>query len=151
GFLLTGEPQYLEPMEAGLGDARTRLDELVAIYRQLDPGELPALQSAQQDLADKTQEMLQSVALHRAGQSRQALELVKSDLGLRKMEALANTLGGLRARERERVSTGLAEWDAAMRLNTIIGLSSMLFTIVVLIALGLLVTRDIRRRDGFAT
>lgn len=151
GFLLTGEPQYLEPMEAGLGDARTRLDELVAIYRQLDPAELPALQSAQEDLADKTQEMLQSVALHRAGQQRQALELVKSDLGLRKMEAIASTLGALRAHERERVSTGLAEWDAAMRLNTIIGLGSMLFTIVVLIALGLLVTRDIRRRDGFAT
>src|SRR5690606_16849405 len=39
----------------------------------------------------------------------------------------------------------------AMRWSTIIGFGSMVFTIAVLVVLGLLATRDIRRRENFAT
>lgn len=151
GFLLTGEEQYLTPMDAGLADAHAHLDELSLIYRDLDPVELSHLESAKADLVVKGQEMQQSVALYKEGQAARALELVKSDLGLHRMTAIAQTLEGLRARERGRVYTGLAEWDSAMRLNSTISFGSMLFSIAVLIALGLLVTRDIRRRESFAT
>lgn len=151
GFLLTSEEPYLAPMEAGLADAQTRLDELVAIYRQLEPSETNAIEAAKSDLAARMQEMLQSVALQRDGRPANALQLEKSDVGLHRMQAFVQGLEALRSRERERVLTGLAQWDSAMRLNTIIGFSGMLFTIAVLIALGLLATRDIRRRESFAT
>jgi len=151
GFLLTGEEQYLAPMDAGISDAQTRLDELIAIYRDLDPAEVGVLDGIKADLAVKVPDMLQSIALRRSGATGQALELVNSDVGLRKMEAISEAVDGLRTRERQRVEQGIASWNAAMRWSTIIGFGSMLFTIAVLVMLGLLATRDIRRRENFAT
>lgn len=151
GFLLTGEEQYLAPMDAGISDAQTRLDELIAIYRDLDPAEVNVLDGIKAELAVKVPDMLQSIALRRSGATGQALQLVNSDVGLRKMEAISEAVNGLRARERERVDQGIASWNVAMRWSTIIGFGSMVFTIAVLVVLGLLATRDIRRRENFAT
>lgn len=151
GYLLTGEDQYLLPLDASIDGARIMLDELFALYRRLDPEVIPVLEGVQLDLADKVTEMKESVALLKDRRPRDALALVKSDIGLHKMSAIATALEGLRARERERVLAGLNEWDAAMRLNTVIGAAGMLFTIGVLFITGLLATRDIRRRESFAT
>lgn len=151
GFLLTGESQYLAPMEAGLAEAHARLDELVTIYRTLDPAQIPVLEGVREDLSDKVTEMRSSVALLKDGRGAAAVDLVKADVGLRMMRAITAALDGLRLQERERVLVGLGQWDSAMRLNTWISLGSTLFTIAVLVALGLLATRDIRRREGFAT
>src|SRR5690606_35905442 len=63
GFLVTLEEQYLAPVSAGLADARSRLDELAAIYQQLDPEQVPVIERVRADLADKAEEMLQTVAL----------------------------------------------------------------------------------------
>lgn len=151
GFLLTGEEPDLAPMDAGLTDAHRHLDALVTLYRQLDPAQLPQLESAQAELVAQAQEMRQSVALYKEGQPVRAQQLATSGPGLHKMNVFARSLDALRTQERNLVSSGMAARDSAMRLNTIIGLGSMLFSIAVLVVLGLLVTRDIRRRDGFAT
>src|SRR5690606_23129616 len=60
GFLVTLEEEYLAPMNAGLADARSRLDELQAIYQRLDPAQVPVIEAVQANLADKAEEMLQS-------------------------------------------------------------------------------------------
>ncbi|HXC59394.1 MAG TPA: CHASE3 domain-containing protein [Steroidobacteraceae bacterium] len=151
GFLLTGEAKYLAPLEMGLVDARARLDELMLRYQKLAPEEVKVLQQVVEDLRIKAQEMRQSVALLKQGKPREALALVKSDLGLYQMFAISTSLESLRGRERERVLAGLNQWGEALRVNTIINVCGMVFTIGVLIILGLLVTRDIRRREGFAT
>lgn len=149
GFLLTGESQYLAPMDAGLADAQTYLDELVLLYRRLDPEAIPVLEGVRHDLDRKMQEMQQTVTLLKQGQARQSLDLVKFDVGLKMMRSMSDALGALRTRERDKVLAGLSKWDSAMRLNTMISLGSMVFTILVLMTLGLLATRDIRRRESF--
>ncbi len=151
GFLLTGEEQYLAPMDAAIADAQTRLDELVVIYRDLDPSGLPVLETIKADVAAKSRDVMQSIALHRNGATEQALELVKSDVGLRLMDSIRDNVEALRAQETARVHEGIATWDAAMRWSTYVGFVSMIFTIAVLVTLGLLATRDIRRRENFAT
>ncbi|MFO7325826.1 MAG: CHASE3 domain-containing protein [Pseudomonadota bacterium] len=151
GFLVTLEEQYLAPVNAGLADARSRLDELAAIYQQLDPEQVPVIERVRADLADKAEEMLQTVALAHDGERDRAVELVKADVGLHKMQAIAAALEELRERERRQVLQGIAAWDSAMQLNTIISFAGTVFTIAVLVVLGLLATRDIRRREGFAT
>lgn len=151
GFLVTREEEYLAPMNAGLADARSRLDELQAIYQRLDPAQVPVIEAVQANLADKAEEMLQSVALVRVGRAREAVALVKSDVGLHKMQEIATALEALREQERMHVLEGIARWDSAMRLNTMISVAGMLFTIAVLVVLGLLASRDIRRRETFAT
>lgn len=151
GFLLTGEEQHLAPMEAGLSDAHRNLDALAPLYRQLDPPELARLESAQAELVARTQEMQQSVALYEEGQAVRAQQLATSGPGLHRMSVFFQSLDALRTQQRHRVSSAMSAWDSSMRVNTIIGLGSMLFSIALLVVLGLLVTRDIRRRDSFAT
>src|SRR5690606_5749874 len=53
-------------------------------------------------------------------------------------------------RERERVFDGMDRWTADTRLNTLINLLGTVFTIAVLVVLGLMATRDLRRREGYA-
>jgi signal transduction histidine kinase len=150
GFLLTGEAKYLEPLDSGLMEARERLGDLMDRYQRLAPQEVKVLQQVAEDLRIKAGEMRESVSLLKAGRARSALAVVKTDLGLYQMKAISSALEDLRARERERVLTGLNQWTEALRLNTIINICSMVFTISVLVILGLLATRDIRRREGFA-
>jgi signal transduction histidine kinase len=151
GFLLTGEQKYLTPLESGLAEARSRLDELAVHYRKLDPGQLPVLDRLQEDLDVKALEMRQSVGLLKQGKPREALAVVKSDLGLYQMFAISEALETLRARELAQVLAGLNAWEAATHVNTIINTGNLVFTIAILLILGLLATRDIRRRNIFAT
>lgn len=151
GFLLTGEAKYLPPLEDGLAKARDTLQELEDRYQLLEPAEVPVIRQVEQDLEVKAGEMRESVALLRQGRPHDALALVKSDLGLYQMFAISEAFGSLRERERERFEQGLREWRDATRLNTVINAAGMTFTIVVLLFLGLVISRDIRRREGFAS
>jgi signal transduction histidine kinase len=150
GYMLTGEDLYLQPMESGLDGARGRLNELAALYSRLDPEEVSILERVAQDLEVKAGEMQASVEMVREGQRKLALEVVKLDMGLYRMHAISEALSSLRERELDRLYNHLRQWVSTTRLNTVINVSSMLFTILVLLVLGLLASRDIRRRENFA-
>jgi signal transduction histidine kinase len=150
GFLLTGEARYLAPMEAGIAASDTAVADLVTRFGKLAPEELPVLQSVQQDLRSKADEMRRSVGLLKENQPFMAMALVKSDLGLRLMGSIKTALEGVRERERARIFNGIDRWKQATRLNTLINLVGTLFTIAVLVVLGLLASRDLRRRESYA-
>jgi signal transduction histidine kinase len=66
------------------------------------------------------------------------------------MQAISAALSALREREYDRLQRGLREWEDTTKLNTVLNVSSMVFTILLLLILGLLASRDIRRRETFA-
>jgi signal transduction histidine kinase len=150
GFLLTDDEKYLPPLESGLDQTSQRLAELRERYSHMDPQQLPVLDGVAANLAIKSQEMRQSVALLKADKLQQALAVVRSDLGLRQMKAIRDALESLRARERARVLAGLDAWKQATHVNTLINTGNLVFTIGILLVLGLLVARDIRRRESYA-
>lgn len=150
GFLLTGETKFLAPLETGLAAAQDSLRQLIVRYEKLSPEELPALRQALADLIGKGEEMRHTVNLLREGKPQDSLAMVKSDLGLNLMLAIEQSLEGVRMRERDRIFKGLDRWTEATRLNTVINAVGTLFTIAVLIALGLMASRDLRRREGYA-
>jgi signal transduction histidine kinase len=151
GFLLTGEEQYLPPLETGLAVTENRLRDLEERLRTLAPDELHVIQGVEDDLRVKAKEMRDSVGLHLEGRPGEARALVKQGLGLYQMFAISQALDSLRSREYERFETRLAEWEEATRANFLINLGSMLFTVALLLVVGLLATRDLRRRETFAT
>jgi signal transduction histidine kinase len=151
GFLLTGDEKYSTPMESGLVGTRARLDELESRYQSLAPEEVAVIRGVEEDLEVKVREMEESVALLRQGKPHEALAVVQSDLGLYQMYAISQALDSLRAREHDRFLLGLRQWSNAIRANTLINAAAMVFTIMVLLTLGLLASRDIRRREGFAS
>jgi signal transduction histidine kinase len=150
GFLLTGEAKYLTPLDAGIEDARAGLDEAIRRFRTLAPGEVALLQKVRADLDSKSEEMHRSVTLLKQNQPFMAMALVKSDVGLYLMSSMENALESVRTRERARIFAELNVWTESIRLNTIINLCGALFTICVLITLGLLASRDLRRRQVYA-
>lgn len=151
GFLLTGEEQYLPPLEAGLAMTQNRLRDLEVRLGALDPEELTVIRGVEEDLDVKAREMRESVRLYKEGRADEARALVKRGLGLYQMFAISQALDSLRSREYERFEVRLADWEEATRANFLINLGSMLFTVALLLVVGLLATRDIRRRETFAT
>jgi len=151
GFLLTGEEQYLPPLEAGLAMTQNRLRDLEARLGGLDPEELPIIQGVEEDLDVKAREMRESVRLYKEGRADEARALVKRGLGLYQMFAISQALDSLRSREFHRLEDRLADWEQATRANFFINLASMAFTVLLLLVVGLLATRDIRRRETFAS
>src|SRR5690606_11743708 len=119
--------------------------------RTLAPEELPVVQGVEEDLEAKTREMRDSVSLQLEGRPEEARAMVKQALGLYQMFAISQALDNRRSRECERFETRLAEWEQATRANFLINLGSMLFTVALLLVVGLLATRDLRRRETFAT
>ena len=67
GFLLTGETKYLTPLEAGIADARTGLDDAIRRLQKLSPDDVTSLQQVRADLDSKAEEMRRSVALLKQG------------------------------------------------------------------------------------
>ncbi len=155
GFLLTGEEKYLPPLETGLaatqgGGGGGFSASCTLRYQQLDPSQLKVLDGVTEDLKVKAGEMRQSVALLKAGKPHEALALVKTDLGLYQTFAIIKALEAMRANEREQVSQGLDTLEKSIQHNTLINTGNLVFTIAILLLAGLLVTRDIRRRNNFA-
>jgi signal transduction histidine kinase len=151
GFLLTGEEKYSVPLRTGYEQTTSRLDELVERFSKLQPEEARVLESLRPQVNAMFAEINRSVALLREGQPVEALRLVKTDVGLDRMQKIRETLEGLRQRERDRILDGISRWTEAMRLNTLISLAGAIFTCGVLVLTGLLASRDIRRRNEFAT
>lgn len=151
GFLLTGEEQYLPPLESGLAMTQNRLRDLESRLGRLAPEELPVIQGVEEDLDVKAGEMRESVRLQKDGRAEEARALVKRGLGLYQMYAISQALEALRSREYQRLEARLADWEHATRANFFISLAGMVFTVLLLLVVGLLATRDIRRRETFAS
>lgn len=150
GFLLTEDGKYLAPFDGGLDATRGRLAQLRDRYLALDATRLPVLDGISAALDSKAREMQQTVALQREGRRDQAMQLVKSNVGLDQMFAISQSLEALRERERQDVLSKLDAWNRATRINTFINTGNLVFTVLLLLVLGLLATRDIRRRNIFA-
>ncbi len=151
GFLLTGEEQYLSPLESSLAETNEVLASLRAHYARVDPDQTRVVDGVIADMEIKAKEMRDSVALLKAGKPHEALALVKSDLGLYQAQSVTNAMDGLRVHEREVITAQLETWEKTVRINSLINTVNMVFTLGILVVLGLLATRDIRRRNVFAT
>jgi signal transduction histidine kinase len=147
GYLLTGETQYIEPYDESSRRAATLVDELIERYSVEEPAEVAALQGVKTRLEVKLDETEETIGLMRAGRPREALATIKTDMGLRYMREVRDELEALRARERDRVYDTLVDWNRGLRVNTIINASTTAFTVLLVVLVGFLATREIRRRQ----
>lgn len=151
GYILTGEPRYLEPYGESSRRAGELIDTLIERYAAEEPSEVAALQGAKTRLEVKFGEVDETIRLMRAGNARDALATIKTDMGLRYMREIRDELEALRTRERDRVYQTLADWNRGLRVNTLINGSSTAFTVLLVLLVGLLATREIRRRQVVTT
>ncbi len=146
GYLLTGERQYAQPYERARGNAQLLIATLLQRYAVQDAAELPALRNVEKSIRSKVAEMDQTLAMMNEGRARDALSYVKTDVGLHRMSNIRMALEQLRTRERQRIYDGIAIWTDSVRVNRIINAASTVLNLLLLVAVGLLATREIRRR-----
>jgi signal transduction histidine kinase len=147
GFLLTGEAKYAEPYDQGRTEATLLVAHLVQSFSGRNSEELPALKAVQNRIGEKFAGMDETLRMMRSGSPREALAAVKTDVGLYQMREIRDELEALRARERARIYASLTEWKREIRVNSLINLVATAFILVLLIVVGLLATRELRRRQ----
>jgi signal transduction histidine kinase len=151
GYLLTGEPQYAEPYGEARRSALQQLDGLIRRYEATDLEEVAVLQGVRTRLDVKFAETDETIRLMHEGRTHDALAAVKTDVGLYYMREIRDELTSLRGRELERLYSTLVDWNQGLRVNTLINAATTVFTVALLLLVGLLGTREIRRRTAAAS
>jgi len=123
GFLLTGDPAYLEPYEA----ARTRLDADIV---RLDaaslttPERMNRIGRIRQLAGAKLGELSHTIALRRSGQAEAALQTVRTDQGKQAMDETRAEVNALQsateaALTQARIDIRAAAWAGVVGLSTL--------------------------------
>jgi PAS domain S-box-containing protein len=112
GYLLTGADEFLEPYRAATGTGgppvihRPPIDRLLATMRaipQASSTELRLLERIGTLVHEKLDELQHTIDLRRAGKVDEAIALVREGRGKRTMDALRETLSGMRLEERRQL------------------------------------------------
>jgi CHASE3 domain sensor protein len=109
GFVLTGDEDYLEPYN----NAKVALPGEFKSARPLIAGNLEQqrrLDALEQLAAEKMQELAETVANRRAGDSAGALAIVRSDRGKKTMELIRPTIADMQRDERSMLAARQKEW-----------------------------------------
>jgi signal transduction histidine kinase/DNA-binding response OmpR family regulator/CHASE3 domain sensor protein len=141
GYLLTGRETYLEPYS----EARASIPGQVQELRRLtlsNPRQQQLLSEVERLANDKLSELQTSVDLKRAGESERALELVLSDRGRLTMDRVRDVTSQFLDEDRTLLASRLAATSKASELTVAIVLGGSAILFVLIIAAGLLTSRD---------
>jgi PAS domain S-box-containing protein len=98
GFLLTGDPGYLEPYEQSVKRVWQQFSELQTLTAD-NPGQQSRLQVLHRQLEDKLAELATTIDLARGGDLKGALDVVRGGQGKVLMDAVRDTVAGMDAEE----------------------------------------------------
>ncbi|MEO8155366.1 MAG: CHASE3 domain-containing protein [Rhizobacter sp.] len=116
GYLLTNRKEYLVPYDKAIqtiGESFTYLDQ----YYSKDANSALVVGKLHTLIDAKLSELSETMRLHDEGKLEAATQLVLSDIGKEKMEALRQLTAELVARETWRVDTGRTEIDQTLMLT----------------------------------
>jgi signal transduction histidine kinase len=140
GFLLTEEAPYLEPYERAvplIPDAMTRMQTLAA--------RTPRIQGAMQEVSalfqGKMDELARTIALVKAGQRAQALEVVRGDQGKLAMDGIRRILTAVIAESDRHVAALLEEGRRATQALFWVNTSSSVLIVLLAVAAGWTIAR----------
>jgi signal transduction histidine kinase len=140
GYLLTGEPKYLEPYVR----ARTRLDADTTALRRAIGDDAPQhlrLDSLDALIRRKLQELAETIELRRTQGMAPSLALVQTDRGKAVMDSIRLLLGAMTTEERSRLDQRNASEFARGRMVTLILVLGSLVAATLSLLLGMMLYR----------
>jgi methyl-accepting chemotaxis protein len=146
GFLLTGEPRYLEPYTLA---ARSIADGVKALRKLTadNPNQQRRLDAIEPLIAAKQDELKETIALRAKGLE-PALEVVRTDRGKKAMDDIRKLVGEMEDEERELLRRRDAESQGTAGATLGILTYGTLAALVLAIAAAALITRGITRSVG---
>jgi signal transduction histidine kinase len=145
GYLLTNGPEYLTPYRNAGRDVQDGVARLQDMYRRLDDSINQArIKQLSLDLSAKLSELEEVIALHDAGRSLPARELMLSGIGRDRMDSIRRQADELINAENQRIRDGMADVFDTLRLNRI-GVAAMTAISLLVLAMFLRQARQIDR------
>jgi signal transduction histidine kinase len=145
GYLLTGESSYLAGYHDAIGQVGPTLDE-IARQTADNPVQQQESRALRPAIAEKLAELARTIALNESGQSAQALELVRTGIGQKRMREIEVGLGRMGRIEQSLLEARTTESRHVRTRLIAVNLAGVLLLIVLGIASTALIHRSNRRQ-----
>jgi signal transduction histidine kinase len=150
GYLLTGESSYLEPYREAVANIESALNRLYATYAQSEDGKAK-VQQLRFLTGKKLGELEDTLALFKRTGAAPAVNVVRTDVGKRSMDAILGIVGTMRQAETEEFSAANDQWRSDLREARWITAAGLILNIGLVLLAARLVYGDMRRRARQAT
>mgnify|MGYP001348961366 CR=1 FL=1 len=152
GYLLTGDPKFLQPYEAASQEVGPALDRIVDGY--VGKGLQPPTDTVRLNLrrlrtlsAARMNEIAATLALHATEGPEAAIALVRTNLGENSMDELRSVTADLAKREAAFTNIAVNEWNASLLMGRLMLAGGTLLNLGLIVGAVVLVNRDLRRRE----
>lgn len=146
GYILTGFEGYLAPYNTATRTAREKITALGMGANALTPEEAQHLELIRERIAGKLSEMDTTIEMRRMGRLPAAMSLMNTDIGLSYMREIQESVDWLRESRQRAVGAAQVRWQGSVLANSLINALMTLFTIGIILLVGLLASREIDRR-----
>ena len=145
GYLLTGRESYIEPFSSAKGALAGEFRALRTLIDE-DPAQRKRLESLEALSADKMDELGETVALRRSGESDKALALVRTDRGKNLMDGIRAAVDEMLASERQSIAAHTARLQSAARVSFAVTWGGSAVLLFLIAAAAAMASRDHRTR-----
>ena len=142
GYLLTDDPRHLETYIATEERLRATFEGLDAL--QWSPAQHEQLQQLQALSRQKMLELAETVALQRDGKREQAMDIVRTDVGRRNMNAIRVLVHDMLLAEREEWESRRKTWTEASSFSTAATWVGAAVLLVLILVSAVMNARDYR-------
>ncbi|WP_434634800.1 CHASE3 domain-containing protein [Chromobacterium sp. CV08] len=149
GYLLTGDPAYLEPFRAAVAGMPAVLSELRVLSAD-NAGQQAKIGQVEALVNNKFNELKRTVDLRKAGHADQALKIVLSGEGKKYMDALRALSEQISREERELLRKREADTDATAGNAKTTIVAGTILCLLFVIGAGVTITRSLTERLGMA-
>jgi signal transduction histidine kinase len=152
GFLLTDKKEYLAPFDTARQKAYATIDQLLAGIGPEQSAQRLELQFVREFMDKKFYEMQATIdAAQTYARNEQAVEMLKTDVGLAWMQRLRGLIIDIQDRERAEIDRDISNWNRQVLINRIIYGVTALVNLLLVFLVGWLISRDLNRRQRYAT
>ena len=146
GFLLTGEPSYLEPYEAALVRVRQQLEQIRQLTRD-NPSQQERMSALERLSQDKLTELSATVAARTNGRPDEAMRIVRSGEGARIMGEIRTVADAMQGEEGRLLQERVTVQAQHGRQATLTIAAGMALAFAIVVAAILTLSKIDRERD----
>ena len=147
GFVLTNEDRYLEPYTKARTNVQGLYQDLVSLTAD-NPEQRARLDELDQLIKRKLEELAQTVALQRVGETKRALEIVRSDAGQDAMERIRVVVSQIEGAERQLLASRQGNWQQLTRVSNLIMWGGSVLLLGLIGGSAIMTSRDYRAREA---
>ncbi len=149
GYLYTGDSKYLAPYQDAISKIEPQLDEIARLTAD-NPGQQARLPELRSRVHEKTEEMVQVVALYESGKPEEARELILTSTGLLMMDHIRLVIAQMENEETGLESSRVTAYEHAIQQTIACIYVATLLAVIGLVFLAYYMLRELGLREKHA-